>query len=247
MAGAVAKYWGARQPTNGNIYFEWQGGAGIDAQWKAIIADNVPWVELITWNDFNESYIMPMDDFEKYNDWGQPLGWWKPTFGYAELLRYYIAWFKTGAQPTITNDSIFWFYRTQPAAASAANATTGGEGQTGPVSRYIPNPPSGAVPSNADQMFVTVMATVPGTLTSSMGNFSAPVVAGINQFTIPFVAGPAPTFQLSRNGATVINATGADVILANPPYYNWWASSGFAEGNSVRQALEIAVQPRKGP
>lgn len=60
----------------------------MDAQWRAAIAANVPWIEILTWNDFNKSYLMPMDDFEKYHDWGFPIGFTKPSLGYAELLRY---------------------------------------------------------------------------------------------------------------------------------------------------------------
>jgi glucan endo-1,3-alpha-glucosidase len=228
MLGINTKYWGSAQPTNGNIYYEWQGGANMDAQWGAAVTNNVPWVEILTWNDPNESYMMPMDDFEKYNNWGNARGWWKPSFGYAEMLRYYIAWFRTGVRPTITKDAVIWFYRTHPAAATATSTSTPNGVTTGPVTRFIPNSPTGAVPANADQIYTTVFATAPGTV--SINGTSQPVVAGVNQLSTPFVAGPAPTFSLSRNGTTVLSGTGADAILAHPPYYDWWNSSGFVEG-----------------
>jgi hypothetical protein len=44
------------------------------------------------------------------------------------------------------------------------------------------------------------------------------------------VAGPAPTFSLSRSGTTVMSGTGADAIQSHPVYYDWWNSSGFIEG-----------------
>jgi len=228
MPGINTKYWGSIQSNNGNIYFEWQGGASMDAQWGAAITNNVPWVEILTWNDFNESYMMPMDDFEKYFNWRFPTGFTKPSLGYAEMLRYYIAWFRTGVRPTITKDAVFWFYRTHPASATATNRTIPTGQTTGPVTRYVPNSPSGAVPPNADQIYATVFATSPATL--SLNGTSETVAAGINQFSTLFVAGPAPTFSLSRSGTTVMSGTGADAIQSHPVYYDWWNSSGFIEG-----------------
>ncbi len=230
LSGIITKYWGSGQPTNGNIYYEWQGGAQMDAQWGAAIADNVPWVEILTWNDFHESYMMPMDDFEKYFNWGFPTGFTKPSIGYAEMLRYYIAWFRTGVRPKITKDAVFWFYRTHPAAAVATNAIVPQTGTvSGPVTRYVPSSDgSGKVPTNADQIFSTVFATSAATL--SINGAPETVAAGINQFSVPFTAGAVPTFQFSRSGTTKMSGAGADTIQANPTYYNWWNSSGFMEG-----------------
>jgi glucan endo-1,3-alpha-glucosidase len=235
MPGIVAKYWGSVQNTNGNIYYEWQGGSGMDAQWQAAITSGAPWVEILTWNDFNESYIMPMDDFEKYCPWGFPTGFTKSSLGYAELLRYYIAWFRTGVRPAITRDAIFWFYRTHPAAAVAQFAALPTRAITGPVTRYVPSSNgSGKVPTTADQIFVTAFGVSSASLSinSSVKN----VAAGINQFSVPFVAGRAPIFQLVRGSALVMKTTGADAIQSSPPYYDWWNSSGFIEGPSTTAA-----------
>jgi len=96
------------------------------------------------------------------------------------------------------------------------------------VTRYVPSADgSGKVPADADKMFVSVFATAPASL--EVGSASNPVAAGINQITLPFAAGPAPSFQLSRAGSPVMSATGADAILASPPYNDWWNSTGFVE------------------
>ena len=231
MAGIFAKYWGSVQSSNGNIYYEWKGGSGMDAQWQAAITSGTPWVEILTWNDFNESYIMPMDDFEKYCPWGFPAGFTKSSLGYAELLRYYIAWFRTGVRPAITRDAIFWFYRTHPAAAVAKYRILPTGGVTGPVTRYVPSSDgSGKVPTNADQIFVTAFGVSSASL--SINSSVNQVTAGINQFSVPFVAGQAPTFKLVRGSALVMSAAGADAIQSLPPYYDWWNSSGFIEGGA---------------
>lgn len=229
MPGIVTKYWGSIQSSNGNIYYEWRGGAGMEAQWRAAIAADAPWVEILTWNDFNESYMMPMDDFEKYYDWGFPRGFTKPSLGYAELLRYYIAWFRTGVQPLITRDAVFWFYRTHTAVAVAAFRALPRGNITGPVSRYVPSADgSGNIPIDSDQLFVTVFAVSSATL--SIDSTAESIIKGINQFAVPVAAGPAPTFRLSRNQVTVITGMGSDAIQSHPVYYDWWNSSGFMEG-----------------
>ncbi len=48
-------------------YFEFDGGEGIILQWNLIIVNQPDWVEIITWNDFNEStYISPVNNPEQY-------------------------------------------------------------------------------------------------------------------------------------------------------------------------------------
>ena len=223
----ITKYWGARQPSNGNIYYEWQGGQSMDGQWQAAITAGVPWVEIGTWNDPNESYMMPIDDFALYNPGaGVPAGWCKPAFGYAELLRYYIAWFRTGSKPAVRKDALFWFYRTHPATAKASG--TAWSSPPGAVTRYVPSADgSGKIPADADQMYMTVFALADAKL--EVGGTSHSLTAGINQVSVPFVAGPAPDMSVVRGSTTVLHGIGKDAILADPPYYDWWSSTGFVE------------------
>jgi hypothetical protein len=231
MPVSFDKYWSSRGQSSGNAYFEFGGGQGLESQWSTIISANVPWVEIGTWNDYTESYMMPMDDFQKYSDVGSIIGFYKSTIGYAELYRYYIAWFRTGSRPTINRDAIFWFYRSHSASATATNSTTpetGEEVVTGPVSTYFPNPPSGGLPASPDNMDVTVFAKAASTL--YINGVSHDISPGVNQITTTFGAGAAPIFNLQRNGQLVTNGFGEDAILATPPYYDWWNTSGFVEG-----------------
>jgi len=40
---------------------------GLISQWQSIISNQPDWVEIVTWNDFNESsYLSPVDDPGKY-------------------------------------------------------------------------------------------------------------------------------------------------------------------------------------
>ena len=113
MAPICLQFWGA----NADRYYEYSGAAGMRRMWMdAINVSHPDWVEIITWNDFIEgSYVSPIDDPNKYqfanflDTTGVPsstLGYFHSHQGATALLPYFIQWYKTGIQPTITNDSI---------------------------------------------------------------------------------------------------------------------------------------------
>lgn len=105
-----------------------------------------------------------------------------------------------GVQPLIVRDAVFWFYRTQPALAVAAFRALPRGHITGPVRRYAPSADGGGnIPTDADQLFVTVFAVSSATL--SIDSTAESIVPGINQFAVPVAAGPAPAFRLSRRHA----------------------------------------------
>src|SRR5262249_5923256 len=55
MAGVCPHYWGMLQTADGRRYYETQGGEGLALQWSNILTNQPDWVEICTWNDFNES------------------------------------------------------------------------------------------------------------------------------------------------------------------------------------------------
>jgi len=216
MACVCNLYWGSRQPTAGRRYFEFEGGIGIDVQWRSIIEiADPPWVEILTWNDLNESYMMPIDDPIKYNPWGPPLGWYEDHRAYGELTRYYIQWFKTGAPPQIAKDALFYFYRTQPMAMKARNDPAG------PVDWFL-----GPV---ADMIYVTTCLKDAAVLTVSSGStrLSYNLLPGLQHTRVPFQPG-VQAFSLSRHGATFASTGGRDIITS-AELYDFWNTTGFVE------------------
>jgi len=215
-------YWKPGQPAsptcvNGS-YFEHAGGQGLAAQWLSVISTQKPeWVIMLTWNDYNESYIEPVDDYKKYpNGTSQaPLGWYKPQAGLGELNRYYIQWYKTGVRPTITADSIFYAYRTSSAQLIAA---------------LDPRPPvrtgNGAA---QDTIFVTTALTSPAELRISSGGVLTKheVLAGIQHTLVPFQAG-SQIFSLWRNGVKINSVTGEPVVTSIQ-FYDYWPTTGYVE------------------
>ncbi|HXZ00164.1 MAG TPA: endo-1,3-alpha-glucanase family glycosylhydrolase [Stellaceae bacterium] len=216
MPGLFNLYWGSKQPTVGRRYFEFQGGIGAASQWQSIIENqNAPWVEILTWNDLNESYMMPIDDPAKYNDWGVPTGWWENHSAYGEIDRYYISWFKTGEQPTITEDALFFVYRTQSYTLTAS------DDPEGPVTDFL-----GPV---ANDIYITTALTAPGTVSVTSGGSTTSYAqgAGLSSFITPFAAG-AQSFSVVRNGATVVAIGGASVVTQET-LYDFWNTTGYVE------------------
>jgi hypothetical protein len=218
MAPVALQFWGA----NANRYYEYSGGAGMRSLWMdAIRVSHPDWVEIITWNDFIEgTYISPIDDPNRYpsanflTTSGVPLGiqgYFHCHAAAGDLMRYFIRWYKTGKQPTITNDTIYWFYRTQSLKTNAG---------TPPVAhKYGPV---------ADLIYVTANLTAPATLRVHSGKLttSIHVPAGSHDVSAPFATGSTPSFELLRDNHTVLEGPGRDEIQSSPRFNNFYYSTG---------------------
>ena len=221
MAPICLQFWGP----NANRYYEYSGGAGMRAMWMdAIRVTHPEWVEIITWNDFVEgSYISPIDDPNRYpgvadvGGAGVPKGlqgFFHSHAGAAELMRYYLEWYKTGKQPVLTHDTVFWFYRTQSENTNAGAPPV--EHRYGPV---------------ADRIYLTANLTVAATLRVRAGDAvtSLEVPAGSTDVSVPFVAGQTPSFELVRGGKTVGRGRGLDAIQEQPAYNDYYYSTGVMQ------------------
>ncbi len=223
MAPICLQFWGA----NSDRYYEYGGAAGMRKMWMdAINVSHPEWVEIISWNDFIEgSYVSPIDDPNKYefanflDGSGIPNktgGYFHNHGGAAALLPYFIQWYKSGAEPKITRDSIYWFYRTQSMAFDAGKPTVSEAKRYGPI---------------GDVIYVTANLAAPASLTVTSGervsNVSLP--AGSTDVSVPFLVGTTPSFKLSRSGTTIIPATpGTDPISASAHFNDYYYSTGFA-------------------
>ncbi len=232
MAPVCLQFWGA----NANRYYEYDGASGMRKMWMDAINRSHPdWVEIITWNDFIEgSYVSPIDDPNKYpaanflNTTGVPastVGYFHSHNGATALLPYFIQWYKTGVQPAIVNDSIYWFYRTQSSNSRAQRPAVSASGIYGPMK---------------DMIYVTANLTAPATLIVKSGaklsTFSLPT--GSTDVSAPFMIGTTPSFELDRSGTAVIpSKTGADMIAATPRFNDEYYSTGFATGPARMSAI----------
>jgi hypothetical protein len=218
MAPICLQFWGA----NAGRDYEYSGFAGMRAMWMNAIQKTHPeWVEIITWNDFIEgTYVSPIDDAAKYphaNDLGgsvappSTLSFFHSHRGATELLAFFIQWYKTGVQPDLVNDSVYWAYRTQMTAAS--------DGDTGAIKLFGPL---------ANVLYITANLTAPAMLHVSFGEKSASLTlpAGSTDVEVPMTAGYAPRFELTRGSSRLAIASGDDPIFAHGPYPNFYYSTG---------------------
>lgn len=220
MAPVAPQFWGA----NADRYYEYSGGAGMRRMWMDAIERTHPdWVEIITWNDFIEgTYISPIDDPNGYaganflESSGIPVGTPHHFHSHAsagDLMGYYIKWYKTGRQPPIDSDVIYWFYRTQSAATNAGTPSV--KNNYGPV---------------ADVIYVTANVVAPATLRIQSGDqvTELRLPAGSHDVSAPFTSGNTPNFTLIRNHRIIIRGLGRDSIKASPKFNNFYYSTGKA-------------------
>ncbi len=206
--------------TKNGTYYEHGGGEGLDAQWRSVIHVQKPEsVTMLTWNDYNESYIIPVDNIAKYRNGSPraPEGWYKSMVGLDELNRYYIQWYKTGIQPAITKDALFYSYRTSSHKLVASRD---------------PRPPVGiGLPPIKDDIFITTALTAPAQVRVVSGTetkqFDAP--AGIHHLTVPFLAG-SQSFSLWRNGKQIAAGDGPEVA-DRIDFYDFWPTTGHIRAN----------------
>jgi fibronectin type 3 domain-containing protein len=231
MAPICLQFWGA----NANRYYEYGGAAGLRKMWlDAINVSHPEWVEIITWNDFIEgSYVSPIDDPNKYpfanflGTTGVPtstLGYFHSHAGATALLPYFIRWYKTGVEPSLSNDSIYWFYRTQSVSYNAGVPAVSAATNHGPV---------------ADVIYVTANLAAPATLkvTSGLQVSTFNLSAGSTDVQAPFTVGTTPLFELDRNGIAVIPSTaGTDPIASTPQYNDYYYSTGYVNGAQFNAA-----------
>ena len=217
MAPVCFQFWGA----NAGRYYEYSGYSGMRSMWMdAIQVSHPDWVEIITWNDFIEgTYVSPIDDPARYpraNDLGASAAppsthdYFHSHRGATDLLQFFIKWYKTGHQPTIQKDSIFWAYRTQ-LVAQQPNASS--------IKLYGPV---------ADVVYLTANLTAPAVIHVSFGSTSKSIAlpAGSTDIQVPMFAGSSPHFKLIRGTSKLIVARGDDPIVASAPYPNYYYSTG---------------------
>jgi glucan endo-1,3-alpha-glucosidase len=218
MAPICFQFWGANAGRN----YDYSGYSGMRAMWlDAINATHPDWVEIITWNDFIEgTYISPIDDPARYtgaNDLGasiappSTLHFFHSHRGATELMAFFIEWYKTGKQPAVRKDQIFWAYRTQ--------MTIGHRNSGAAMSLYGPA---------EDAIYVTANLRSKAVLHVAIGNYSRTIAlpAGSTDVRVPLVAGPAPRFELTRGSQRLAEGTGDDPIAMDAAYPNFYQSTG---------------------
>ncbi len=191
MAGIAPYYRGLR----GNYrVFENNGYDGLVKQWDAAIHSNTSWVQLVTWNDYSEdTYFGPLAASDERVYWIDLWGYLLSHHGFLAANRYFIDWFKSGQQPPITHDQIFYAYRLHRKYAPGYPVPL--EGRIGW--------PKGTT-QLVDQINILGLLRAPAEVTSGTGGMAESVKlgAGVTEATLPMRSGPV-SFVVKRAGVTI--------------------------------------------
>ncbi|HEX3912512.1 MAG TPA: glycoside hydrolase family 71 protein [Steroidobacteraceae bacterium] len=202
------------RPKN-SIFWEAGNSAAYRNAWMSAIDGGADWVQLVTWSDFSESSeVEPYTDATLRTDIGT---------GFYDMTGYYATWFLLGAQPQITHDVLYYFYRREPTNAASPAQTA-------------PNKSAGgAPPENAIELvsFLTAPATVK--ITIGGHSFTQDATAGISSFKVPSAPG-YPQFTLSRHGTDLfsfqgpLQIYGASGLPSGTIDMTYWSGSASKSG-----------------
>ncbi|EKM75389.1 hypothetical protein AGABI1DRAFT_79978 [Agaricus bisporus var. burnettii JB137-S8] len=180
----------------------------IVSRWEQLIEmrDQLPMVEMVTWNDFGES------SYFGHVKGVQPSGTtWADGYSHLpffELSKYYITAFKTGHYPAINQDVIYFWARPHPAeAAASVDALARPQGYN----------------FAEDSLWALAFATQSGqvTLTCGISTQQFTVKPGINKLKLPLSPGQI-TVSMSRDGKRIINKSPSDFTYnSSPDLYNY--------------------------
>jgi glucan endo-1,3-alpha-glucosidase len=224
MASYTPQYWGCVQYGLQRRYFEFKGGEGTVLQWNSIIQTQPDWVEIVTWNDFNEStYVAPVDGVENYIPViASPKRY--THRGYLSLSKRYITWFKTGSEPAIDKDALFYSYRTHSWWGKITNANN--------------VPVAWCIGDLEDMIYLTTLLTAPAELHVASGTNQTvyPMSPGVQHVRVPFHEG-AQSFALWRSNQPILQVSGP-LITNTVPAWDCFPTTDF---------VTVEVQPPNSP
>lgn len=178
--------------TRGTGCPEAQNSALLRSNWEQAIEDkDVEWVFLNTWSDYTETPLAPSTF----------IGF----FPY-DMNTYYTQWFKTGVQPTIIRDRLYYVYRRHHTDNPTLKGVTWSSWKTTP----------------RNEIELLAFLKEPGQLTIEVNGkqYTQDAPAGMTSFRAPLPADVTftPTFTLKRGGATVVSEPGRHTVMAQTEY-----------------------------
>ncbi len=197
-------------------YTEAQNSEMLRATWKVAIDSQPDWLMLRNWNDFAEG-----------NELSPATG---TQWGFYDVSAYYNTWYKTGVQPQIKRDVLYYFHRIQ--------ATT-----------TLPDPtkqPKLMVPTDAnpegtrDNIELLAFLTKAGTLKINIDGkvLPKPTGPGIISFKVPLANG-IPSFSIWRFGKVIAQVKSAFEIRGKIEYQDLL----YRAGSSTRPPVDMVANP----
>ncbi|KAJ7291761.1 glycoside hydrolase family 71 protein [Mycena rebaudengoi] len=181
----------------------------FSSRWESLIQnrDQVPIVEVITWNDYGEShYVGPIEGSQPNSEA------WVTGFdhqGWLDIMQYYIAYYKTGSAPPIPTDRIFLWAKLYPTGAAASD----------PI-----GPPRDADLAQ-DMLWAQFHLTEPADVTLTCGSSTqtfTDVPAGVSKQKLSLKEDCSVSSKITRGGNDAVNLTPDGMKFStSPPSYNF--------------------------
>jgi hypothetical protein len=208
-----APVWPQDVRSKDGIYAEAANSRLFRAGWTAAIESGADHLQLITWNDYTEgSEIRPSTGIQ---------------YSFYDLAAFYVAWFKTGRQPRLVRDVLFYFHRVEPTSAR----------RDASLQKQAFKLHGGREP--VDQIELLAFLTAPGELeielNGAIAGKTAP--AGVTALYTPLGPG-RPSFRLKRQGRVVIECASAFVISDRTGYQDLL----YRGGSSARPVIAPDAQ-----
>ena len=224
------------------------GVEGYAAVWEGIIRDGSDWVEIVTWNDYNEdSHLMPYrwswppNTERQYNDHDE---------AYLNATGYYAKWYKGGRPPEIPQDRVIYAYRNRSHWLRRAWDPKKEKW----VDLTMSDWPFDQIHDDAeDNIYVSTFLTAPAQLKVDLGGasheFDQP--SGVSHVRVP-LAGGIPRFALERDGKNVLNFSGRKRIITRETQTKRNSAKGYHllnrtwTGGGVAGEPAAVLQPENG-
>jgi len=232
---------GVTPAMNSSNLRDYRGLQGYCAVWEGIVRNGADWVEIVTWNDFNEDTFL----FPSRWSGGVPYGaqaYLSRDEATLDVTSYYARWFKTGRQPEVVQDRVYLIYRNRSKYQTRAWDARLDRWIDITAERGTWNPVDQIHDDVEDEVHVTTFLTRPATLEIRLAGktqrFDQP--AGIAHASIPQAPG-TPEVRLLRDGKPVYEISGNKEIIGKETRVNsahgyhlsnrTWIFGGVASGD----------------
>jgi len=184
--------------------------------WSQAIEDDADWAFIYTLTDYSEQAMAPST---------------RIGFVPYDLNAYYIQWFKTGKQPGIVRDRLYYIHRPHHSGVEQLKGKPWNYGRTGP----------------SDQVELLAFLTAPGTLKITIADdtHQKETPAGITSFKVALPGGIAfvPEFSLERNGQVVAAGKSQYPVRDKVEYPNPMYCAGMIAPEWCRRGKTKTTQP----
>lgn len=192
---------------------DFRGMAGYEAMWRGIIADDPEFVEIITWNDYQEdSNLMPFRWNHSAPETGLDREHFNRDESFLDVTGYFANYYKTGVAPEIGQDRLYVTSRNRPRSLTRVwipSQSAWGD------QRFDGSPLDQLHTDVGDNLYVSAFLTSPARLEVKTGKtaraFELP--GGISHVELPFEPG-VPEFRLTRRGTTVFDLVNRRSIVS---------------------------------